>query len=359
MKSSTKKLLYFAFILAVLLIILIIGIKSGDFLQSMQAILNIPMRYVIAAVLCTFAVILMQSFSTISALKVMNSHISLPQMFAISLLGEFYSYVTPGASGGQPMQVYAMHKKGISAADATTALVIHYMCYHSVILILDIVFFVIYKDFVTEHIGANIVFLVIGFFFNLLLVVIATLLSFYQRPIRWVLNIAVRIMNKLHIGDPEKLRVSVDRSADNFYNGMRVMIRHKAELARQMVFGALRLLFLMSVMYFVYRGLGLHEASFGKLLALNVMQYTSVMFTPLPGSSGAQEGLFSLYFERLFPDELLFSGLLAWRFITYYLVLIVGFIVTSVLGMGSRKVPEEAIEEVIEEAHAEEERLSS
>ena len=81
-----------------------------------------------------------------------------------------------------------------------------------------------------------------------------------------------------------------------------------------------------------------------------ILQYTSVMFAPLPGSSGAQEGIFSLYFERLLPDELLFSGLLAWRFITYYLVLIVGFIATTLLGMTDEKLPSPEEAEALTEA---------
>ena len=96
---------------------------------------------------------------------------------------------------------------------------------------------------------------------------------------------------------------------------------------------------MMSVIYFILRGLGQHSASYGMILTLGVMQYTSAAYTPLPGASGAQEGIFSVYFDKLLPNELLFSGLLAWRFITYYLVLIVGVIVTSVLGVRRRHAP--------------------
>ena len=48
--------------------------------------------------------------------------------------------------------------------------------------------------------------------------------------------------------------------------------------------------------------------------------------------------MFGLYFEALLPGELLLSGLLTWRFITYYLVLIVGFFVTTALGMRNKPI---------------------
>ena len=49
---------------------------------------------------------------------------------------------------------------------------------------------------------------------------------------------------------------------------------------------------------------------------------------------------FSLYFGRLLPGDLLLSGLLAWRFITYYLVLAVGAVVA--LSMGATRQEKEA-----------------
>ena len=43
-----------------------------------------------------------------------------------SLIGFFFSGITPAASGGQPMQVYYMHKDKIPAAHATLTLLINF-----------------------------------------------------------------------------------------------------------------------------------------------------------------------------------------------------------------------------------------
>ena len=47
--------------------------------------------------------------------------------------------------------------------------------------------------------------------------------------------------------------------------------------------------------------------------------------TPLPGGSGAQEGGFYLFFQQAFPAGTLVGALLLWRFMTYYLSIIIGF----------------------------------
>ena len=81
------------------------------------------------------------------------------------------------------------------------------------------------------------------------------------------------------------------------------------------------------------RGLKVIIAAAGKAAHLGGVV---AAYTPLPGASGAQEGVFSLYFQSLLPGDLMLSGLLAWRFITYYLVLIVGFFVTTGLGFNKK-----------------------
>jgi hypothetical protein len=62
------------------------------------------------------------------------------------------------------------------------------------------------------------------------------------------------------------------------------------------------------------------------VLAVQFLLYITASFTPLPGASGAQEGGFYLFFKSFFPDSLIFAALLIWRFVTYYLFIIIGFL---------------------------------
>ena len=318
-----SRLLYIAFILAVLAAVIFIGARNGDFAASLRAMTGIPRRCTLLCALCVVGGIVTQALSAASALRRTGRRLPLPRALLISLLGEFYSFITPGASGGQPMQIYHMHRAGVPAAEATTTLVVHYVCYHAVLLGLDVALGLAYRPFIASQIGANSVFLIFGFLFNLGLLAMGLLLSFYQRPIRFLVKHVARLMARLRLGDPERLKEKFSASADSFYGGMRLMLRHPGELALQALLAAGRILCITSAFYFICRGLGC-DAGYGRLVALGAMQCTSADYTPLPGASGAQEGIFSLYFGKLLPGELLLSGLLAWRFITYYLVLIVG-----------------------------------
>ena len=141
-------------------------------------------------------------------------------------------------------------------------------------------------------------------------------------------------MRRFHIGNPEKLEAAATGLADGYFVGIRCLVFDFRHMIKQFAFAAGRLIMLMSIMYFIFRGLGQHTAGYSKLFTMSCLQYTSAAYTPLPGASGAQEGIFGLYFAGLLPGSLLLSGLLCWRFITYYLVLIVGGIVTTIMGAG-------------------------
>lgn len=350
-----KKALYAGFILLVLAIVLYIGIRSGDFPASIHAIMNMPLRYALLSVACAFGGLLMEVFSLGSALKALGLSLPFHRQYAMVLLGAFYSYITPGASGGQPMQVYQFHKWRVPVGPATAALTIHFHCFQGMLLVFDVILFSIYHRFVLSELGPNLPFLIVGFIFNLGLLSVSLMIAFYQRPVRWLVKKVSGLMRRFKIGNPDALENAAGGMADGFYTGMQTLAANKAEVARQLVIAACRVVCLMSVMYFIYRGLGLKEASYGKILTMGCMQYTSAAYTPLPGASGAQEGVFGLYFAGLLPNELLFSGLLAWRFVTYYMILIVGFIVTTAMGFRHTTVAEAEAEVASELQHEREE----
>ena len=348
MKPGTKKLLTLGFILLTLAVVLFIGFRNGDLAASLNAILNMPKGWVALCVLCTFGAILMECLSLGSALSTLGHSLTLIKLYTIAVLGEFYSYVTPGASGGQPMQVYQLHRDRVPVGDSTAALTIHFHAFQLTMLTGDVILFIRHHAFIRETLGPNLPFLILGFFANAVLVSGSLLIAFYQRPIRWLLKVASRLTRRFRIGSADRLEGMLNDLADGYYGGMRRLVSDPGEIVRQLCCALVRLTLMMSIPYLLYRGLGQSSASYGRVFALSCMQYTSAAYTPLPGASGAQEGIFSLYFGSLLPGELLFSALLAWRFITYYLVLIVGSFVTTALGMSGKSV-EEVQSEIAEE----------
>lgn len=71
--------------------------------------------------------------------RLYTRHYYLHQGVANSLIGAFYSAVTPGASGGQVMQVYTMKKQGIEVSNAASIMVMWFILYQVSLIAFDIV----------------------------------------------------------------------------------------------------------------------------------------------------------------------------------------------------------------------------
>ena len=60
------------------------------------------------------------------------------QGLANAMIGAFYNNVTPGASGGQVMQVYTMKKQGIEVSNAASIMVMWFILYQTALIIFDV-----------------------------------------------------------------------------------------------------------------------------------------------------------------------------------------------------------------------------
>ena len=54
----------------------------------------------------------------------------------VSMIGMFYSSVTPAATGGQPMQVFSFKKRGVPTGLSSSGLAVKFFCYQTALLAL-------------------------------------------------------------------------------------------------------------------------------------------------------------------------------------------------------------------------------
>ena len=341
MKSGVKKLLNYALIFGTLIIVLLISANDQDLGAAFGAMRSIEGKWL---VLCTVA---FAGFMMMDALSIWYflrrqgyRQVSLGYAVFVSITGLYYCNITPGASGGQPMQIYYLHKRGVPVGTGTSALVVRFFSFQFMLSVIATVLWIAHGPYIAEHVGSSMWIMIIGYVYNAVMVSFVVLVSVKKSIVGKVMGFIIRVGHKLHlIRNPEETRVKWLDVLDTFHDGIMVMKRRPLDFLIQIALGGLQLMSLMTVIWFVYRGLGLSGAGYGELVAVDVMEYISAAYMPLPGASGAQEGVFSIYFGRIFPGDLTLAALLTWRFFTYYISLIVGAVVTVGYGIatGTRK----------------------
>ena len=124
-KKVIKNLALF-FILIVLTFYIIF--KDQDVSQIFEVVRSAKKEFILIAILCMCFYILCEATNIRRTLKALNEKTKLISNIKYALIGFFFSGITPAASGGQPMQIYFMHKDKISVANSTLALLINLTC---------------------------------------------------------------------------------------------------------------------------------------------------------------------------------------------------------------------------------------
>ena len=138
--KNTKKMIR-SLILFVLLIIITFTVilKNANLMDIVNAVQNVKIEFIIIAIIAMGLYFVCDAINIGRTLKTLNEKSSFWRNLKYSLIGFFFSSITPAASGGQPMQVYYMHKDHIKVANSTLSLLINLTCMQVVTISLALV----------------------------------------------------------------------------------------------------------------------------------------------------------------------------------------------------------------------------
>ena len=91
----------------------------------------------------------------------------------------------------------------------------------------------------------------------------------------------------------------------------------------------IKLTLLYSIPYFCAKSLSLDvsQIKLTEFIGVTSFVYMITSFIPIPGASGGSEGTFIIMFGYLLGSVGAKGSMIVWRFVTYYIILIVGAIV--------------------------------
>ena len=345
-KAARSKLLNALIILSTLGLVLYLSARGGGIGDAWRALRSADPLWILAAI---------GSWCVFMTFEAMGLHVFFRQQkikikFGVSLLvaliGSFYSSVTPAATGGQPMQVLALKRRNIPAGVSSSGLAVKFFTFQVALLSLGGLLWLLNPQIVAVCIDQAKWIVLAGFVLNGLSVVAVLLLAINKNIVRAMLTLVIRLGKALHlVKDVARTTSKADAAISDFHASVDMLTHHPLRLFHLYLLSCLQVLGLMSIAYCVYRALGQNQHSYLDILTLQFLLFIAASFTPLPGSSGAQEGGFYIFFQHIFPADKLVGALLLWRFFTYYFTLLVGLaavIVDSVISMRrAAPVPEE------------------
>lgn len=282
-------------------------------------------------------------------LRMFKVRIPMLRCIKYSFVGFFYSYITPSSSGGQPAQMYYMKKDGIKLGHSTLIMLIIAIAYKAVLVIAGVAFLLFEYDFVTQNIGDKMWLLILGFILNIVYISGLVLLFFNPLGARKIAIKGVNFLCKIKVLKRKRYDnyiARIERLKETYMEGAAYVKTHIRAVVNIFLMTFIQRGFLFAVTWVVYKSYGLTGVSLVQIITLQTMLAIAVEMLPLPGAAGITEACFIVMFAGIFGDELVKSGMLLSRGLTFYCVLIAGAVITFIAHFIAMREPSLAAPDV-------------
>ena len=312
-------------ILLIITIIVLYVVLKNDFNDIIKAFQTIDSKYIVVALL--FYSLSIGIKGAVNYIIVNDkTKISLKEAIKHNWIVQLFNGVTPFATGGEPMEVYMLTEHDIPVATATNYTIQAFICYQTALVLFGL-FAVTYNAIF--HIFPKVVLLsrlvLLGFGINIMVIIILFTIANSKRVSSKLGRIFIKIAKKL------KLKVSeedVYKKIEDYQRGMSETKKRKGLMFKGVLMNLVSLSCLYVTPLFVLFSMG-DFTNLSLLNALTSSAYVYVMgaFVPIPGASGGIEFGFTQFYGNFIGKSKMGAVLLLWRFITYYLGIIIGALI--------------------------------
>ena len=210
--------------------ILLIGLtfylifKDQNVLEILNIAVSVKKRYILVAIIAMCLYLLGETINITRILKELGEKSTFLRNIRYTLIGFFFSSITPSASGGQPMEIYYMHKEKIAVANSTLALLVHLTSFQIVTITLGIVSTVIHFEIVKS----GLIYLVIlGILLNSTALTLLAISIFSKRLSKGLINFAVKVLKFFRIPNIEKKQESLEKELEKYQESAVYIKEHK------------------------------------------------------------------------------------------------------------------------------------
>ncbi|MDO5044352.1 MAG: lysylphosphatidylglycerol synthase transmembrane domain-containing protein [Coriobacteriia bacterium] len=314
-------------ILLIAIAAFVLWLQSTQRLGKVSSIIGeINVGWGILALGCMFVYLIFEMIALNRTLKLSNIRIPKRRIVSTTMLGLFFGNLTPSSSGAQPAQAASLAVGGISLGRSASALLSKFIIFQAVVTLIAAIMLVFNIAFFKESFGNIALLAIVGFvvhFFVLLLLLAAGL---FPKWISTLGNKSINVLKNFHvIKHPGNARQKMEHEIDKFAHSFKSLQNHKINLLIIAILTAIELIAMYSVPFFVICALGNTDANYINVLAATSFVNLIATSIPLPGGTGGAEGSFLLFFKPfVIGENTTFAALIIWRFITYYLPIILG-----------------------------------
>ena len=326
--KNVKSIRKNAFFLLIVLIIILYFVLKDDFVNIINTLMKADLRWILFAALFIVVYWILRAISLFIITKEYSKKLKFKKIFSLTLITQFFNGITPFSSGGQPMEVYYLTKCGIKASKGTNIIIQNFILYQIALILHGIIAISLNYHF---HFFKEVAILkeltLVGFIINTLVGVGLLFISFSTKFNKMVINLLIWFGHKIKIiKDKEKSIATWKDRLEEFHESAALLSKKKSLFVKGVIYNFVALCIFYIIPLFVIYGMG--NFNINAIETITASAYVLIIgaFVPIPGGSGGIEYGFMQFFGNFIGGSVLSASLLVWRFITYYLGIIVGAI---------------------------------
>ena len=282
------------------------------------------------------------------SLRLVGHNISRTDEIRYAMAGFFFSSITPSASGGQPMQLYFMHKDRLPLSHSSLALLTELTSFQAAAATLALAGLVCQRGSVLaagSNAGASTAaglaavdgtvttaILTAGVFISTAVLVFLLFMIFSPSAARIAISPVLWLTDKINPQNAATVRTRLLRGICEYHRASAYITKNPRAMARIFFTSLLQLVAYFSITFCICRSLGITGIYWAEVTLCQAALYVAVSTLPLPGAVGVTEGGFAVIFASLIPPELMGVAIILSRFISFALPLVASGIGTLLLG---------------------------
>lgn len=316
---------YLVFVITLFIFVLYFALKD-----NYKAIINTLLKVNIIDLLIGILFVFISKYFVGATLyylaKKEKKDTSFKKMFHIALIYPFFAGITPGSLGGETFEIFYLKETGISYVKSSNISIQKYILYEISLLIVNIVAVLLNMftniipntSFVNFAIGIN-------FIVNIFMLGFTFLLTYNKKFNHFIMNYILVFLNKVKmIKDLEKTKNKVDSYLDNFDEGVDKLRKDKVLFIKLIGINLLSLVFFIIAAAPIATSLNMNNISLLNIFIIVTYARMISLLIVTPGNSGAAEYSFIYLLAGLLHEEDIMAYMLIWRFVTYYIPLLLG-----------------------------------
>lgn len=344
MKNRGKKIIFYLINLLIVMIVSWLTISKILKEHGVEAVSYLKDMSIFSIVLLTmifFVNYYLEGIIISISMKKYKKSFSASNGFVVQCVGGLFSAITPLKIGYFPSLAYAYSKYDIKTDELIKSMAKTSFSYQILTLLLSIVSLIVcFSKNMIITLGETslnlkyvaligIIYNVILFLGYFILVLSPKIHNFVLKILSWLLLKLKRISNKEEYLNVKKEKMELVRAE------LKIYFKNIKESSIIFFLYLLKNLIFWGLPYFVYLLISKEKFNFELYLCtivlVNLISYITNII-PLPGASGAAEVVFIATFSLIYsPESLLTSVMLVWRVFSYFINIIVGFIVFAIM----------------------------